>query len=159
MTRVIIALLSIFVIARTGLASDHCHDYYQSSAAKRSFALAVIQSSSNQLNNRSLGLNRAKVMAEISKDPHYKWIYSDLMNENLNFAMSRNESSREGIMQNGFMNFHETHRSATGMTEHDRIALEVAMLGMSKKTYKENVPASERPLYLYLAPKTGSKIK
>jgi hypothetical protein len=159
LNRVIITILSSFVIAWTGLASDLCHDYYLSSAVKRSFALTVIQNSSNQLNNRNLGLNRAKVMAEISKDPHYKWIYSDLMNENLNFAMSRNETSREGIMQNGFMNFHETHRSATGMTEQDRIALEAAMLGVSKKIYKENVPAAERPLYLYLAPKVGSKIK
>lgn len=121
--------------------------------------LSTLINSAQKIGAKDLGMNRRDLIETLRKDPHYTWIAEDLLQNRLSFAMNRNETSRDGIALHGFLNMFETGRTGTGMSPDERTALEAASAGFRKGDYQKQLAIDEYPLYGYLAPPVGGRLR
>jgi hypothetical protein len=94
----------------------------------------------------ALGPHRAKVVELLLKDDAFE------------FVTAKPESTRNGILQRGFLNQFDTGSSNGSYNPGWRLNAESWFLGMSRAEY-EKIPNSVRPKYGYLRPAASTGVK
>lgn len=92
-----------------------------------------------------------------ARDPVFKRLNEMFEKQQYSFAIDQNASRRMEILQNGFLNVHETGTSLGVASTEKRNFVEALYLGVEPSRY-ESVPAAFKPKSMYLVPDPSTGI-
>lgn len=120
-------------------------------------ALDAILESAQNIRTKDVGASRKDIVDQLQDHPRFQWIVRRLMDNQVNFAMNRNEKRREAIAERGFLNQFE-HRSSGGELNRPlRREVEATYSSLTVQSY-DKIPIADRPKYGFLAPLIGDKL-